>query len=81
MAVLTIRNLDDGLKRDLRRQAAENDRSMEEEARVILRRGLRARGRPAVGLGTEIRRLVDQLGGGAELDLLPDEPYEPRPIE
>lgn len=81
MAVLTIRNLDDGLKRDLRRQAAANDRSMEEEARVILRRALRSRAAAPVGLGTEIRRLVEQQGGGAELDLPRDEPYEPRPIE
>ena len=38
MASITIRNLDDGLKRRLRVRAAENGRSMEEEARDILRR-------------------------------------------
>ena len=37
MASLTIRQLDDGLKRRLRIHAAEHDRSMEEEAREILR--------------------------------------------
>ena len=38
MASITIRNLDDGVKRRLRVRAAENGRSMEEEARDILRR-------------------------------------------
>jgi plasmid stability protein len=37
MASLTIRNLDDELKQLLRMQAAGNRRSMEEEARQILR--------------------------------------------
>jgi phosphopantothenoylcysteine decarboxylase/phosphopantothenate--cysteine ligase len=37
MASLTIRNLDDALKQALRESAARNGRSMEEEARVLLR--------------------------------------------
>ncbi|TIX91810.1 MAG: plasmid stabilization protein, partial [Mesorhizobium sp.] len=37
MASITIRNLDDEIKDLLRRLAAENDRSMEEQARVMLR--------------------------------------------
>ena len=37
MASITVRNLDDGLKRRLRIRAAENGRSMEQEARDILR--------------------------------------------
>jgi phosphopantothenoylcysteine decarboxylase / phosphopantothenate---cysteine ligase len=37
MASLTIRKLDDGLKRRLRLRAARNGRSMEDEARTILR--------------------------------------------
>ena len=37
MASITVRNLEDGLKRRLRIRAAENGRSMEEEARDILR--------------------------------------------
>ena len=40
MASITIRNLDDGVKRRLRLQAAEHGRSMEEEARVILREAM-----------------------------------------
>ena len=38
MASITIRNLDDDLKQRLRVRAAEHGRSMEEEAREILRR-------------------------------------------
>ncbi len=40
MATLTIRNLDDTLKRSLRIRAARCKRSMEEEARQILRAAL-----------------------------------------
>ena len=38
MASITIRNLDDDIKQRLRVRAAKNGRSMEEEARDILRR-------------------------------------------
>jgi len=37
MASITIRQLDEGLKRRLRLRAARNGRSMEDEARTILR--------------------------------------------
>ena len=37
MASITIRNLDDDVKTRLRVRAAEHGRSMEEEARVIIR--------------------------------------------
>ena len=40
MASITVRNLEDGLKRRLRIRAAENGRSMEQEARDILRAAL-----------------------------------------
>lgn len=40
MASLTIRNLDPAVKDRLRVRAAEHGRSMEEEARLILRRGV-----------------------------------------
>jgi len=41
MASITIRNLDDDVKRRLRVRAAEHGRSMEEEARDILRQVVR----------------------------------------
>jgi plasmid stability protein len=40
VASLTIRNLDESLKQRLRVRAAEQGRSMEEEARVLLREAL-----------------------------------------
>ena len=40
MASLTIRNLDDNVKTLLRLRAAEHGRSMEEEARLILRKAV-----------------------------------------
>lgn len=40
MASITIRNLDDQVKQRLRVRAALNGRSMEEEARDILRQGV-----------------------------------------
>ena len=40
MSAITIRNFDDSLKARLRLQAARHGRSMEEEARQLLRRGL-----------------------------------------
>jgi antitoxin FitA len=55
MATLTIRDLDDTLKAELRIRAAEHGRSMEAEVRAILRTVLM---RPASGpgMGTRIRR-------------------------
>lgn len=42
MASITIRNLDDETKRRLRIRAARQNRSMEEEARTILRTALQS---------------------------------------
>ena len=44
MASITVRNLEDGLKRRLRIRAAENGRSMEQETRDILWRRACSRG-------------------------------------
>ncbi|WP_213878204.1 plasmid stabilization protein [Pseudomonas sp. dw_358] len=54
MASITIRNLDDALKARLRVEAANNNCSMEEQARVILRAALNGVG-ARTGLGTSIR--------------------------
>jgi plasmid stability protein len=47
MTTLTIRNLDEHTKEQLRIQATRHGRSMEEEARTILRSALEARPRGA----------------------------------
>jgi plasmid stability protein len=62
MAGITIRNLDDALKRRLRIRAAEHGRSMEEKARDILRKEVGATA-PPVNLAAAIRTRIAPLGG------------------
>ena len=71
MASITIRCLEDGLKTKLRVRAAQHGRSMQEEAREILRLGLSTEAAPK-GLGTAIREIFEPLGG-VELELPPRE--------
>ena len=68
MASITVRNLDEGLKRRLRIRAAENGRSMEQEARDILRAALDEEAAPAKNLGTALHELFRPFGG-VELDI------------
>lgn len=68
MASITVRNLEDGLKRQLRIRAAENGRSMEEEARDILRTALYRPQQERENLASAIRARVAPLGG-VELDI------------
>lgn len=78
MASITIRNLDEALKRNLRIRAAEHGRSMEEEAREILRQAM-SRPTPAPDLGEAIHRRFAALGS-VDLELPPREalPAPPR---
>ena len=62
MASITIRNLDDDVKRRLRVRAAEHGRSMEEEARDILRQVVGQPGAPR-NLGQSIHQRFAALGG------------------
>ena len=73
MASITVRNLDDGLKRRLRIRAAENGRSMEEEARDILRTALNHQPAARGNLANAIQARFAPLGG-VELDLPPRSP-------
>jgi plasmid stability protein len=63
MATLTIRQLDDRLKQRLRVRAAHNGRSMEEEAREILRGALAASKVPEKNLAELIRERFAPFGG------------------
>ena len=58
----------------LRLRAAGHGRSMEEEAREILKAGLRAKRLPRLNLAESIRRYVEPLGG-VELALPPRQPF------
>lgn len=62
MASITIRNLDDDIKRRLRVRAAEHGRSMEEEAREILR-DVVGDTRPPLNLAHSLRARVAKTGG------------------
>jgi len=77
MASITIRNLDDDVKRRLRVRAAEHGRSMEEEAREILRQVV---GQPSApkNLGQAIHARFAAVGG---IDLPPTKrsPMRPAP--
>jgi len=72
MASLTIRKLDDDLKKRLRVRAARHGRSMEEEARRILTATLMAGMSGSGSAGDAIAAIVDPIGG-IELDLPPRE--------
>lgn len=63
MASITIRRLDDSLKAKLRVRAASHGRSMEEEAREILRKGLSSPSPRGPNLAEAIRRIIAPLGG------------------
>jgi hypothetical protein len=65
MASVTIRNLDDDIKQRLRVRAAEHGRSMEEEARDILRRVMSDTASPR-NLAAAIRA---RIAAGARVDL------------
>jgi len=63
MATLTIRQLDQKTKTRLRVRAAHHGRSMEEEAREILRSALTNSSRTKGNLAESIRRRFASLGG------------------
>ncbi len=77
MASITIRNLDDDIKHRLRVQAAEHGRSMEEEARDILRRVM-GESAPPRNLAAAIRARISSIGG-VDLDLPAREPMREPP--
>ena len=78
MASITIRKLDNKVKTRLRMRAAENGRSMEEEARTILREAVDLKATPAKGLGTALHELFRPFGC-VELDIPPREPMREPP--
>jgi plasmid stability protein len=72
MATMTIRNIDEQLKARLRINAAMHGRSMEEEARDILRSTLAVEPASGQTLVASIRARLEPLGG-VELDIPPRE--------
>jgi plasmid stability protein len=78
MASITIRQLPETTKRKLRIRAAKNGRSMEQEAREILKNELSKAEGPMPNLAEAIRRRFAPFGG-IDLKIPPREPIpEPR---
>lgn len=77
VASITIRNLDNDVKTRLRDRAASNGRSMEEEARLILRRAVESKA-ACRNLASAIRARIAHLGG-VDLELPPREPAREPP--
>lgn len=75
MAALTIRNVDDALKAQLRIRAAQNGVSMEEEARRILRDALTRAGSPPAPMG---QRLLTRFAEVASDELVMPARQTPR---
>ena len=66
MATLTIRNVDETVKRGLQVRAALNGRSMEAEVREVLAKSIvntPVIAEPRIGMGTAIHNLFAPLGG------------------
>ena len=63
MASITIRHLDDTVKAQLRMRAARHGRSMEEEAREILKASVSGQAAPKLNFAASIRRHIEPLGG------------------
>ncbi|MEP7363977.1 MAG: plasmid stabilization protein [Acidobacteriota bacterium] len=78
MASITIRRLDEKTKERLRAQASRHGRSMEEEAREILKEGVSAKTDTLNDLGESIHRRFAALGG-LELDIRPRKPMREPP--
>ena len=74
MAQIVVRNLEESVKRRLRARAKSHGRSMEEEARVILREAVNDNLRPKEGLGT---KLTKHFAGKVPKEFEPIEAREP----
>jgi antitoxin FitA len=72
MASITVRNLQTDTKRKLKIRAAMNGRSMEQEAREILKSALAQTAKKRTNLADRIREIFGPLGG-VELERLPRE--------
>ena len=62
MAQFVVRNLEEDVKRRLKRQAARHGRSLEEEVRQILRNAVAEKPRRAIGLGSRIAAIFENIG-------------------
>jgi plasmid stability protein len=73
MATITLRNIDDSLKTQLRLSAAAHSRSMEEEARQILKQFF-LKNRCTTGIGSRIAKRFSSIGGVILPDIVHSSP-------
>ena len=78
MSTILIRQLDEATKLRLRLRAAQHGRSMEAEAREILKTALTRQARARPGLADRIHARFTALGG-VNLPKIPREPMRPPP--
>jgi plasmid stability protein len=79
MAQLVVRNLDESVKRRLKRRAAQRGHSLEQEVRDILRRAVGEEQSRREGLGTFIARQF--AGKGLDFEVEEWHGEEARPAE
>nr|VFJ74179.1 MAG: hypothetical protein BECKFW1821C_GA0114237_10585 [Candidatus Kentron sp. FW] len=77
MAQIVIRNLDDDVKENLKKQAIVHGWSMEKEAREILREVLKRKERAPTGLGSRIAARFTGMGLHDELPQLHGQTISP----
>jgi len=81
MAQLVVRNLENAVKVRLQRRARRHGRSMEEEARDILRNAVNDEDLPVGGLGTEIAALFAKVGLDSDVQELRGHEIKPAAFE
>ena len=77
MAQIIVRNLDEDVKRGLRERAERRGKSMEEEARDILRASVIPKASPVTNLGSAIAARFAGIGLDAPIDELRGEAARP----
>lgn len=78
MGSILIRNVDERLKQRLRLRAAKRGRSMEDEARDILKTALAKEAQAPKSMYEAIRKRIEPLGG-VDLPILPRDPLREPP--
>ncbi len=81
MAQLVVRGLENAVKVQLQRRARRHGRSMEEEARDILRNAVNEEDVPVGGLGTEISALFAKVGLDSDVRELRGHEMKPASFE
>lgn len=81
MAQFVVRNLENAVKLRLQRRARRHGRSMEEEAREILRSAVQKDDTPIGGLGSDIAALFAKVGLDSEIPELRGHQVQPASFE